>query len=437
MRHSILMFVFVTIAVSGQNSATSQTMREAVVNSDWPTVERMATKVLVKSPRDRTASLLLTMALLHQNKLPQALNSAKKTIDIDSSLMQGWIVASECQTKLGLYDEAIGTLLQAQHRFPDSVQPTWALGMAYARAGKCQEAITPLEETMFRRPDVSGVIQQLAQCYFTTQRYAEAADLYGRVVELEPANGTLQQSYGEALLSNHQFEPSIVHLREAIRLDPTLTSAYLTLTGALQELGRTEDAIVVANQFVRISPDDPMGWYNVGLIHLALNQPDSAIPAFKRAIVLRPSYYEAYFNIAFAYEGRGFQEDAIISFKRCISLSPILAPDAYNSLAIIYRDEGRFQDALAAHDQAIALRDTASALYVSRLNTYFEAQQCKAASLEIDAVLLKFPNNASILYTAALCLVRNGTLIRVKEILKTLDSLSPTMAEQLRKLIET
>ncbi|MCX6139627.1 MAG: tetratricopeptide repeat protein, partial [Candidatus Kapabacteria bacterium] len=298
------------------------------------------------------------------------------------------------------------------------------------------EAIAPLEETMFRRPDMNGVVQQLAQCYFKTGKIAESIDLYARVVDHDPGSFTVRLAYGEALMADRRFDSATVQLKEAIRLQPLKADAYLALTSALQELKRSDEALALSRELTRLVPNDPMGWYNVGLLSLAAKQPDSSIRAFKRAIALRANYAEAYFNIAFVYEERGFDEDAVSSLKRCATISPLLAPDAYNSLAIMYRKSGRFEEAISAHAQAISLRDSSGVLHVSRLNTYYDAQRCTAAKELLETELSRFPDRPDVLYAAARCLLRNGDLERANAIANKLDVLDPVLAEQLRHLMK-
>lgn len=437
-RTSILVLAIVLAAsMSMTRQSTGQAdIRSAASRGDWPTVERIASASLAKNSRDRTSALLLTMAQFRQGKNEAALLSAHKTIALDSSLMQAWLIAAECESQLQRSGDAITTLLEARRHFPDSIQPTWALGLAYARNGQCEDAIAPLEETMFRRPDMNGVVQQLAQCYFKTGKVAESVELYARVVEQDPGNSNARLAYGEALMAGRQFDSASVQLREAIRLQPQKAEAYLALTSVLQELKMPEEAMTVSRELTRVSPNDPMGWYNVGLLSLDAQQPDSAIRAFKRAISLKANYAEAYFNIAFAYEERGFDEDAISALKRCATISPLLAPDAYNSLAIMYRKSGRFTEAVSTHVQAIALRDSSVVLHASQLNTYHEAQQCAAAKELLDAELLRFPNSPEILYAAGRCLLRNGEIERVKVIVEKLSVTDTVMAEQLRFLMK-
>ncbi|MCX6139996.1 MAG: hypothetical protein NTX15_04070, partial [Candidatus Kapabacteria bacterium] len=116
-----------------QHSVGQEDIRSAATRGDWPLVERLARSSLKKSPRDRTSALLLTMSQFRQGKSEEALSSARRTLEIDSSLMQAWLIAAECESQLQHGSAAITILINANRRFPDSIQPTWALGMAYAK----------------------------------------------------------------------------------------------------------------------------------------------------------------------------------------------------------------------------------------------------------------------------------------------------------------
>lgn len=428
----IVLLCTCSLLLPAQTATSHSAMRAAASKGDWPTVERLATQSLKAAKNDRVASLLLTLSQLRQGKDKPALASAHRTIAIDSSMMQAWLMASECEAQLKHPKESISLLQAAHKRFPDSIQPTWALGMAYARAGQCADAIMPLEETMFRRPELIGVMQQLAHCYFATGQINESTQLYERIVDRDPQNTSYRLSYGEALMANGDLENAAQQYREVISLDPKKTDAYLALTSVLREQKKTEEALVVSRQLTKIDPTDAMGWFNVGLLSFELKQPDSSVRAFKQAIAFRPNYGEAYFNLALAYEDKGFREDAIQAFKRCAIISPVLAPDAYNNLAIIYRKEGLFADAISSHAQAISLRDTSAIFHAARINTYYEAERCPEAKSLLDTEVQRFPESAELLYACARCLLRNGERAAVEAIVKKLDILSPTLADQLR-----
>lgn len=411
-------------------------IEDAARSGDWKNVEALSTSVLKRKPDDTSVLYILALAQLRLAKFDRALVSAQRLRARDTVRIQPWLMISECEIALKRVPDAVATLTAARTRFPDSVQITWALGMALVRGGKYEEAIAPLEEAMFRRPDVPAITDQLARCYHATGRFGESAELFARVVEQMPSHAQAWQKLGEALLALKRFDSAQHAFEMAIGMQPDSASAYLALTAILSERGKLDSALAVARSLTLRRQNDPQGWYNYGLLSMSAKRTDSAIAYFRTAIRLQPNYPEAYFNLALAYEDQGFLEDASVAFRRCAVISPMLAPDAYNSLAIVYRREGRFDDAISAHAQAIAMRDTSAVFHASRLNTYFDAARCEQARALIDQARTRFPQSPEILYAIARCFVRTGRKEEVREIEQLLSTLAPNLAEQLRLMIK-
>lgn len=410
-------------------------LRQAVQLKDWPEIERLLTKMNVGATKDANLLRLLTLSLVQQNKADKAVEQARRALSADSTRLQSWLMLAECQGRLNQRDAVIRTLERAVQRFPDSVQATWALGIAYVKNGNFQGAIPPLEDVMFRRSDPS-VMYELARCYFKTGQFNAASELNLLLVDRFPDIAPYHVAAGETLLAIKNAKQAVVHFERAIALDSSLTEPYLLLTGALQELGDSTRALATSDLAVKRYPQDPMAWYNLGLLRMKHNMHDSAVKALKRAVSLRQNYGEAYFNLALAYEHKGFIEDAINAFKRCALVSAPLAPDAYNSAAIVYRRAGNLAEALNAHQQAIALRDTSSVLHVSRLNSCYEAERCDLAVPFIKQALDRFPENGQVLFSSLKCLVRIGQRERVAELLPRLEKIAPDLAAQVKSMIE-
>ena len=411
-------------------------IEDAARASDWKRVEQLSGVYLKRHPNDRSILYILPLAQMRLGKFDRALVSAQHLRAFDSLRIQPWLMISECEMALNRMSDAVSTLERVRVRFPDSVQATWALGMAYARSGRYEEAIEPLEEAMFRRPDVPGITEQLARCYHATGRFSESAELFQAVTDRSPNNADAWLKYGESLLATRKLDSARRSFEMARTLQPDSANAYLALTAVLSELGRHDEALGVARTLTQRRPRDPQGWYNFGLLSLAAKQADTAIRCFRTAISIQPSYPEAYFNLALAYEDQGFLEDASVALKRCALTSSTMAPDAYNSLAIIYRREGRFDESIATHTQAIALRDTSAIFHAARINTYFEASRCEQGSAIIELTRKRFPENADVLYACARCYVRTGKRDDVAAIEAILATKAPDMAEQLRLMMK-
>jgi tetratricopeptide (TPR) repeat protein len=411
-------------------------IEEAARSGNWSKVESLATTALKRTPNDVSTLYILTLSQLRLGKYERALGLLQRLRTLDSVRIQPWLMISECEIALNRTPAAISTLTLARMRFPDSVQIPWALGMALARSGRYEEAIDPLEDVMYKRPDVPSITDQLARCYHATGRFSESAELFRIVVERSPSNAQAWLKLGESLLALRKLDSARQAFDVVIRLQPDSAPAYLAVTAIVSEQGNLDSARAIAQQLTRRRPNDPQGWYNYGLLSMSAKRADSAITHFRNAIRLQPTYPEAYFNLALAYEDQGFLEDAAVALRRCALSSSLLAPDAYNSLAIVYRREGRFDDALAAHAQALALRDTSAIFHASRLNTYFDAARCEQASGLIEQARKRFPESNEILYASARCYIRTGRSDDARAIEQLLATRAPALAEQLRLMMK-
>ncbi len=435
MRSVLAMLALICVHYTAHGQQPDQRILQAAVQTkNWSEIERILSKSNIGTSTNAQLVSLYTLSLLQQNKNVQALASARRNLELDSSRVQSWLVLAECYTRNDQRARALQTLTFASSKFTDSVQVQWALGMAYVQNGRYQDAITPFEEVMFRRSD-PAVMYELARCYFKTEQYASASELHLQLTERYPDVAMYQLAAGESLLARKKIAEAVAYLDRAIQLDSSRTEAYLVLTGALQESGDSARAMLVASVAVRRNQQDPMAWYNLGLLRMKQQQYDSASKAFKRAVALRPNYGEAYFNLAIVQEQKGFVEDAAKTFVRCALVSSYLAPDAYNSLAIMHRRNGNLTEALTAHQQAISLRDTSSVLHISRMNSCFEAEKCELAETFISEALQRFPTNPQVLYTCARCLLRIGRADQASMLITQLEQLDPKLAEQLKTLM--
>lgn len=96
--------------------------------------------------------------------------------------------------------------------------------------------------------DLGVVLRQgqlaLAQAYYRQERFQEAADLYGKLLQDSPPTVMLMRGYGLALARLGQHDQAYKHLRLALEQeDPKdpFTAGYLALCGALGRPTNTDD----------------------------------------------------------------------------------------------------------------------------------------------------------------------------------------------------
>jgi len=369
---------------------------------------------------------------MRQGRLESALNQSMQAIEQFPRAYAPHMIAAECQVRLRQPDKAIGLFLAAKNLAPDSAGPSMALGMLMSGIGKCDEAITHLEESLFRQPGNMTIAGQLTRCYLRLGRASEAAELAIRSAELNPADPNLQLIAGEASMAAGRPEDAIPFLRQSIADGKGTASAHLLLTVALQDRGRTAEAAEVAKSYVKLAPEDAQGWFNVGLLQIETSRLDSALKSLKRAVSLKPNYPEAYYNLGRVYDGLGFSEDAIQAYRRCAATGGSLASNAYLGIALIYRKAGSFADALRAHSQSVNLSDTSQICRAQRMRTCFDADRCADAAGFIDDDVSRFQDSPTVLFEAARCLARNGRRSDAEKIIDILERSSPSLANDLR-----
>jgi serine/threonine protein kinase/tetratricopeptide (TPR) repeat protein len=127
-------------------------------------------------------------------------------------------------------------------------------------------------------------------------------------------------------------------------------TAYLH---SLESVGRTHDALRATREYAKHHPDNPNAWDELGRRYLALGFPDSAETAFGEAVELDPQWYPEVFSSC-AYHA-GDVERAIEILEKILAREDLLPVDRVRLmitsmfdlyLAALYREDGRFQDAL-------------------------------------------------------------------------------------------
>ncbi len=79
---------------------------------------------------------------------------------------------------------------------------------------------------------------------------------------------------------------------------------------------------------------------NLGLAQLESGDLDAATESLRRAVLLGGNHSESHFNLALAYERHGLLADAEREMLASLRLNPG-QPDAWNSLGVIYAEEGK------------------------------------------------------------------------------------------------
>ena len=192
---------------------------------------------------------------------------------------------------------------------------------------------------------------------------------------------------GRALAENLRITDSIQHFDKAISLDPNFALAHLNRANvsptANEFFDHLKHAVALADKasdgermviqateagananptkqkeilekLVAAYPNDERAHFNLGGYHFGQQEFAKAIDHYKKATEIAPDYATAYNILGYAYRQNDAYSDAENAFKKYIALIPN-DPNPYDSYAELLLKMGRFDEAIAQYNKALAI----------------------------------------------------------------------------------
>jgi len=200
----------------------------------------------------------------------------------------------------GRYHEAVQAFQQALRQEPASVPARMGLARALAGTGDGLAACAWLSDAARLAPMQTEPVQELADLLLARKEYAQAAPLYGHLLEQFGARtrGNLLHG-GFCQEQRGHLERAVALYREAIEREPDFLEAHVDLAGVLWRLEDFEGSLAHAQRAVQLGPAHPYAVRILGTALLNLNRLDEAEAALRHALTLQPGFVLAELDLAF------------------------------------------------------------------------------------------------------------------------------------------
>jgi protein O-mannosyl-transferase len=170
----------------------------------------------------------------------------------------------------------------------------------------------------------------------------------------------VQMNLADALARKGQSNEAMVHFDEALKLQPNYADAYYNRGSVLFAQDRIDEAMADWEKALQIQPNDADAHTGLGNALLRQGSLKEAIAHYEKASALSPQDSHSRNNIAWVLATSSDPSirdgaRAIEFAQQAVMLSGGRDPHFVRTLAAAYAESGRFSEAIAAAEQAIAI----------------------------------------------------------------------------------
>jgi len=228
---------------------------------------------------------------------------------------------------------------------PQPVAPLLALATKLLRAGRPADAIAPLRDAAL----------------------------------LQPSNPIILHDLGLACLEVGRVPDAIAALQRAVASNPRYADAYFRLGIALEKLGNISGAIAAYDRATKLLPSLAEAWFRAGALVYILGHHDEAIGCFRRAAATGGNTIFGRLGKARALLIDDRNQEAEQVLREMLVADPENAM-AYDLLGNLLSEFGRFDEARACFERAIAIAPLLA-------GCYYDLVRCRPVTGDDDSLL--------------------------------------------------
>ncbi|MDO8969517.1 MAG: tetratricopeptide repeat protein [Saprospiraceae bacterium] len=232
---------------------------------------------------------------------------------------------------------------------------SWSnLGLAYDDLEAYEKSVKAYEQAIKVDPLYFDANFNLAVAFNKLKRFDEAAQMFGRCMELKPDFTDSWYARGQVYLLQSEFSKAIVDLEKFAQMqskepvDKIQSSIGMAYAGA----GQHERAIAAFDRAIQAKAD-PEHHFRKGNALAAMGNMQAAIASYDNALRIAPDYSDAVNNKGNAYASMGKFSEALLYFDEAIKMNPGAANFKFNR-GMARRSAGDPAGACADWQQAAA-----------------------------------------------------------------------------------
>jgi tetratricopeptide (TPR) repeat protein len=285
-----------------------------------------------------------------------AVAALRRAVSLKPEMPDAWRALGDHLTAMG--DASDADDAYAQHIKFSTHDPR----LMEAAAALCENRI-PMAEQLLRthlkqHPTDVPALRMLAEVAARLKRYADAAVLLGRALELAPS--FLPARHNFALVLHRQRKPAeaLSHVEKLLAADP-VNPGYRTLKATISSsIGDYDTALELYAGVLADYPNNARVWMSYGHALKTTNRQSDCVQTYRRSIELAPHLGEAYWSLANLKTFR-FTEGDIAAMQAQLAQGKLSDDDRLQfhfALGKAFEDAGQFAESFKHYEEGNRIR---------------------------------------------------------------------------------
>jgi len=340
------------------------------------------------------------------------------------------------------WDQAIAVLSKLVDQEPGFSEAVMFLVQAYEGAGRNEEAIKLLEDN---GGSTTQLMIMLGELYEGEERWADAAEAYGRASQRQPRNVDLKVRWATALLSVGEtpaVDKARTVLKEVAAGNPSQVRALYLLVQAERSLSNPVGAEATARRLIDANPNGVWGQYALAQLLADKRDYRGVIQTLEPVIAgwttrsdngQGLSVGRLYEQLGQAYQGLKRYDKAIEQFERAREVAPgdiRLARLEARAL----RESGQLERGIGLLEEVLKRTGQQAGAYAALAELYVDAGRIPQALGVLDRAAAQLPNDTAVAFQLGAALERQKHFAEAERVFRQVITRDPGHAQALNYL---
>ncbi len=315
--------------------------------------------------------------------------------------------------QLGNLDRAVECCRNLIEVDPDSYEALHLLGIILNDTGLNRRAVDVFRKALSLGGSRLPILHDYGLALMNLGKFGKAAGVFGQIVEEVPTHIDSWHGLGQTELLREKFVDAITAFEKVLTQDPDRIEARISLSIALRKISRLKEAREHLQKIIDANPKNVAAQNNIGIVETELGNLSAAKVAFLTAIGVNSNYADAHYNLGNVYWNEMNFEVAAECYLKSLELGANYKFANYN-LALCQQKLRNFGEALNLVNFLIsdctAGSPELSRLLSGRANIYRDIGKFEEALNDIEEALALSPQDTELLGNKALTLLHAGDI---------------------------